>query len=90
MTVVLRLRLLDSKSSRFLAGVSGLPALLRSDPAGSAGSCLEMALKKTVAADGEGGGGGGGGLVPAAEQSARWMPRTAPAGTPLKVGTEGG
>ena len=86
MTVVLRLRLTDSKSSRFLAGVSGLPALLRSDPAGSAGSCLEVALKKMVAADGEG---GGGGLVPAAEKSARGTPRTAPAGTPRKVGTDG-
>ncbi len=84
MTVVLRLRLLDSKSSRFLAGVSGLPALLRSDPAGSAGSCLEVALKKTVAADGGGGGGGGGsvGAVPTTVESARRVPNTAPAGRP--------
>ncbi len=44
MTVVLRARLLDSKSSRFLAGVEDRPALLLSDPSGSGGSGLAAAL----------------------------------------------
>ncbi len=44
MTVVWRLTTLPSKSSRFLAGVEGRPALLLSDPSGSGGSGLEGAL----------------------------------------------
>ena len=44
MTVVLRARLLDSKSSRFLAGVERREDWLRSDPSGSGGSGLAVAL----------------------------------------------
>ena len=44
MTVVLRARLLDSKSSRFLAGVERREDWLRRDPSGSGGSGLEAAL----------------------------------------------
>jgi hypothetical protein len=91
MTVVWRLTTLPSKSRRFLAGVEGRPALLRSDPSGNGGRGREVALKYTVAT--EGGGGGGVGTVAAdrsTETSARCTPRTAPAGTPRKVGTDGG
>jgi hypothetical protein len=44
MTVVLRARLLDSKSSRFLAGVERREDWLRRDPSGSGGSGLDAAL----------------------------------------------
>jgi hypothetical protein len=44
MTVVWRLRLLASKSSRFLAGVERREAWLRSDPSGSGGSGRATAL----------------------------------------------